>query len=488
MIRQHNFLIAYTSRMLRKKVRELHVYLKDNSKKALIIILPMLRPLGNSSFLKQLRARVARSGIEWFENAFTFSKKTGERVPSTIEIFSPPEKSQKTLSNQKRIKQLFFEVTVIANYDPKTGIQRVVRAQLQELLRNVPPGYDVEPVYLTNNGIKSFYRYAKKFKNEIMGRLEIEEEKEIIVFPGDIFYCAELNRGSVIHAFHDGVYRDLREAGASVNFLIHDLLPITMPKYFENKAGSDHAKWMRAIAKSSDRLICVSRAVHDDVVAWISEHYPAGLKKLRIEVVHHGADIVSSMPSKGFDQRAAGTLARIGRRLTFLMVGTMEPRKGYSQTLWAFERLWRKGLDINLVIVGKEGWDMEAAVSMIVSNTETDRRLFWLTGISDEFLEKLYSISTCLIAASEGEGFGLPLIEAAQHGLPIIARDIPVFREVADGSAFFFSGLKPADLASAIEEWIRLFKSNEHPKSDTLRWLTWKESVDKLVAILTAES
>lgn len=486
MIRKPDFLIAYTSRVLRKKVREWNMYLKDNSKKALIIISPMLRPLGKSSLLKYLRARVAQSGIKWFEGAFTFIEKTWESAPVPIETFSQPGINPGTHSNRRR-KQLLFEVTVIASYDPKTGIQRVVRAQLQELLRNVPSGYEVEPIYLANNGIKPFFRYAKKYKSKILGRLETEEEKEIIVSPGDVFYCAELNRGSVIQAFRDGVYRDFRDAGVSVNFLIYDLLPITMPNFFEKKAGSDHAKWMRAIAKSSDRLICISRAVRDDVVAWMSEHYPAGLKDLRIEVVHLGADIVSSMPSKGFDRRAADTLARIGRRLTFLMVGTMEPRKGYSQTLRAFERLWRKGLDINLVIVGKEGWDMEAAVSMIISNTETDRRLFWLTDISDEFLEKLYSMSACLIAASEGEGFGLPLIEAAQHGLPIIARDIPVFREVADGSAFFFSGLKPADLASAIEEWIRLFESDKHPKSKTMRWLTWEESVGELAAILTAE-
>ena len=56
--------------------------------------------------------------------------------------------------------------------------------------------------------------------------------------------------------------------------------------------------------------------------------------------------------------------------------------------------------------------------------------MLWLEGISDEYLDKVYAASTCLIAASEGEGFGLPLIEAAQHKLPIIARDIPVFREV----------------------------------------------------------
>ena len=49
---------------------------------------------------------------------------------------------------------------------------------------------------------------------------------------------------------------------------------------------------------------------------------------------------------------------------------------------------------------------------------------FRLQGISDEYLEQVYAASTCLIAASINEGFGLPLIEAARHGIPIVARDI----------------------------------------------------------------
>jgi glycosyltransferase involved in cell wall biosynthesis len=129
---------------------------------------------------------------------------------------------------------------------------------------------------------------------------------------------------------------------------------------------------------------------------------------------------------------------------------------------------------------------VEALTARIQANRELNKRLFWLKNISDECLEKLYSISTCLIAASEGEGFGLPLIEAAQHGLPIIARDIPVFREVAKDGAFFFSGLNPENLADAIEQWIDLYNSDRHPKSETIHWITWEQSVQRLAHILTA--
>ncbi|MCR2832000.1 glycosyltransferase, partial [Acidithiobacillus ferrooxidans] len=112
---------------------------------------------------------------------------------------------------------------------------------------------------------------------------------------------------------------------------------------------------------------------------------------------------------------------------------------------------------------------------------------FYLQGISDEFLKAVYDASTCLLAASEGEGFGLPLIEAARHGLPIIARDIAVFREVADTHAFYFSGKEPQDLAGAIQDWLALFHANRHPKSEGMPWLTWAQSADRLKRILTDE-
>ncbi|MFT7260191.1 MAG: glycosyltransferase involved in cell wall biosynthesis, partial [Glaciecola sp.] len=126
-------------------------------------------------------------------------------------------------------------------------------------------------------------------------------------------------------------------------------------------------------------------------------------------------------------------------------------------------------------------------IEKLLNHVEVGKRLFWLVGISDAYLEKIYAACTCLIASSEGEGFGLPLIEAAQHKLPIIARNIPVSREVAGEHAFYFTGLEPKDLAQTVKDWIELFESKKHPGSEGMPWLTWSESASQLLDTLGIE-
>ena len=102
------------------------------------------------------------------------------------------------------------------------------------------------------------------------------------------------------------------------------------------------------------------------------------------------------------------------------------------------------------------------------NHPELGKQLIWLDGISDEYLEKIYAESTCLIAASEGEGFGLPLIEAAQHRMPILARNIPVFQEVAGPHAMYFEGMAPEQLAHAVVRWLDMRTGNQVPDSSTM--------------------
>ena len=167
-----------------------------------------------------------------------------------------------------------------------------------------------------------------------------------------------------------------------------------------------------------------------------------------------GADVENSAPSRGLPTDATQTLKAIQSKTSFLTVGTLEPRKGHLQTLAAFELLWQEQIDVNLVIVGKKGWMVDALAERINTHAELGKRLFWLDGISDEYLESIYKASACLVSASEGEGFGLPLIEAAKQGIPILARDLPVFREVAGDHAFYFTGLSAEDLALAVKDWL----------------------------------
>ena len=123
---------------------------------------------------------------------------------------------------------------------------------------------------------------------------------------------------------------------------------------------------------------------------------------------------------------------------------------------------------------------VDSLVREIKQHPELDQRFFWLESVSDEFLDVIYENSSCLIAASYGEGFGLPLIEAAQHNLSIIARNLPVFKEVAKDSALYFDGFEPNTLAQAIRNWLFLFQKNQHPKPNTLQWQTWQKSAQQL--------
>jgi glycosyltransferase involved in cell wall biosynthesis len=119
------------------------------------------------------------------------------------------------------------------------------------------------------------------------------------------------------------------------------------------------------------------------------------------------------------------------QRISFLMVGTIEPRKGHNQILETFEILWKDGLDLRLVFVGKQGWMVDQLIKKIQTHSELNKKLYWFQEASDNLLSRMYSTCSCLIAASYAEGFGLPLVEAAQYKLPLLVRDIPVFLEIA---------------------------------------------------------
>jgi glycosyltransferase involved in cell wall biosynthesis len=310
---------------------------------------------------------------------------------------------------------------------------------------------------------------------------QVLEDEPVESFNGDIFLGLDLQQAVVSH--HADFYQHLRRIGVQVYFVIYDLLPVVLPEAFPEMTFDIHAKWLNTLAQT-DGAICISRSVADEMAQWLDGFGPKRLLPFKLGWFHLGADLDGSISTTGFPPDAGQVLEALTSRPTFLMVGTIVPRKGHVQTLAAFEHLWDQGVDVNLVIVGKHGWMVETLIDRIQSHPKQNRRLFWLGGISDEYLGKIYDASICLITASEGEGFGLPIIEAAQHHLPIIARDIPVFREVAGKHAFYFSGAAPTDLANSVHAWLALHKAGKTPHSDGMPRLTWKESTQNLLDVI----
>lgn len=433
-------------------------------------------------------ALVLRDAIERFHEAgrdtvlrrtlADLVERTADLVPEAGDVANVAQALADNFPPNLAQRQLLVDISRLVVMDAGSGIQRVVRSHLMSLLRNPPSGFRVEPVYARHE--EGFYRYARAYTYRF---LEVDavamEDDRIDVASADVFLGLDL-AADIIPGRKD-YFLDLRRRGVAIHFVFYDAIAGRHPDWFPEDLSTWMRRWYRTIAEVSDSVVAISRASAADLRDWLDE---AGLQRVRplpISWAHLGADIKASAPTLGID----GSIKRIidgwQDSHTFLMVGTIEPRKGQGQALDAFERLWAAGRGERLVIVGRQGWRMEAFAERLRQHPELNRHLFWFEGISDEALEAVYGAASALLAASFAEGFGLPLIEAAQHELPILARDLPVFREVAGDAVVYFDAPDAEALVRAIDEWVKRADRGDLPDVTKLRFLTWADSTAQLL-------
>jgi len=383
---------------------------------------------------------------------------------------------------QPRLRQLLVDISELVRHDSRTGIQRVTRAILNQWLREPLAGWRIEPVWAQPD--RPGYRYARLYTANFLGLpRDWASDEPVQAWAGDVFLGLDL-QPTVVHS-QQNTLRQWQGQGVRVQFVAYDLLPVTHPEFFVPGAAQGFTQWLTTIALA-DVVISISRSTRDALRTWLQHHKPECHPAL--EWFHLGADVEQSVPTRGFPDHAENILPGIKARKSFLMVGTLEPRKAHAQVLDAFDELWRQGHPLNLVLVGKQGWLTESLVERLNQHPENGKRLLWLQGVSDDMLAWLYQHSTALIAASYAEGYGLPLIEAARHGCPVLARDIPVFREVAYTHAHYFAAESAADLSSAILGWLALHHQNKHPVSSGMHALSWKKSAQNLLALVCADA
>jgi len=374
-------------------------------------------------------------------------------------------------------RQLLVDVSTIAQNDAGTGIQRVVREILKQLLENPPSGYEVRPVHASRSHA---YRYADRYRSSLMGGAPGNApSRPVRVRSGDVFLALDLT-SHILPRRHFQISR-WKARGARIYFTIYDLLPVLRPEWFIPAEVKAHENWLRSMAIYADGAICISRSVSNELKRWLKNQYGELEPPVTVGWFHLGSDTFSSIPDS-YQRNAVPLLVRLRTGSFILMTGTLEPRKGYAQALSAFELLWSRGKNVNLVIVGRPGWKVDALLRRLREHPEAGKRVHWLESASDHMLRDLYAASDGLLMTSEGEGFGLPLIEAACYGKPILARNIPVFREVAGDHARYFSGNTPEGLAAEIGEWLELIKRNQAITSTGIRPQSWRESAEQLLS------
>lgn len=375
-------------------------------------------------------------------------------------------------------KQLLVDVSVIIHNDGRTGIQRVVRALLLQLHKQCPHGWKIRPVFATR---KHEYRYASEsFGLPDAGKYDLKKAEPVKAKFGDIFLGLDL--AAHILPAHQAQLQRWKQQGVQIDIIVYDLLPVLHQQWFNAKTTKNFHRWLRTIAVFADGLICISNTVRIELENWMSQQYDMPPGSIPISTIPLGADIQSSAPSYGLPDNIDQLISAFSSHPTVLMVGTLEPRKGHGQVLAAFEKLWQQGKDINLVFVGKPGWKTEKLQQQLRTHPQNNKRLYWLDHASDELLELLYDKCTGVMVGSQAEGYGLPLIEAQYHRKHVLARDIPVLREIGGNAVTFFSDPDTDSLRNKIISWLTEVTTNPMPNRSAQH--TWQESARVLLAQL----
>lgn len=345
---------------------------------------------------------------------------------------SPDHELGPSFLNEK--PRLIIDISVLHKRDAGTGIQRVVRNVWNKLRELDQEYFELVPVFARDNGV--FYLASLDF-------IELSEEngrqaalQPCIARTGDVFLGLDFS--PILLPRCERVLRNWRRLGVSVNLIVYDLLPETNPEWFTRRGVRNYRRWLTFLAKHADRALCISSDVARQLREVLCHRRGENLNDIAIEVFPMGTEFggfdEKSFPPPGLD---------VGeRRPIILMVGTIEPRKGYDFALKVFETLWRASADEPVaVIIGKAGWKTEKLQLALRGDPHAGRSLFWFEDADDRQLAWLYAHSAVFFSASLAEGFGLPLLEARSCGLPVVATDLPVFHEfVGEGVAFFEVG------------------------------------------------
>ena len=249
--------------------------------------------------------------------------------------------------------------------------------------------------------------------------------------------AAEAPRGALfLHTSHLGLDRDGtfawldRRPDIRPVFFVHDLIPIDFPEYGRPGAAGRHRLRMAQVGRRAAAVLVNSRSVADRLGAHLSE---TGARPIPITVAPLGVETDFS----------AAVTPIAATRPYFVLLSTIEARKNHLLILQVWRELARRRGPATpaLVVIGRRGWESEAAVDLLDRCEAIAPHVTEASGLSTASVAALVAGARALLMPSFAEGYGIPVVEALSLGTPVVASDIPVHREVAGDRATFLDPL-----------------------------------------------
>lgn len=377
--------------------------------------------------------------------------------------------------HQAEAGTIYVDVSVVGNHDYNTGIQRVVNSVAANL-SGLRPSESVCFTQLHDNVLMTT---CSNYDSKVWGK-EHREDRRLSFRPGDTLFL--LDSSWALTPAGERASKRMHAAGGRVYGLVYDMFPVQYPEWFTSQDFiCNFVFWHEFLLREADGILCISKHTANQVIEYYRQKSISRTRPLELYVFPMGAEF-KEVSSQGGEVRQSLKKFLSADR-TFLMVGTVEVRKGHAVAIEGFRKLLRRGVQAQLLIIGRDGWKNDS-FKQALSEPGLEGSVMWIDDADDCELEYAYHHADALISASQDEGFGLPLIEAAHHGVPIICSDIPIFHEVAGSYASYFHSMDSTSLEEVLEQWM---KQSECPDSSRIRLYTWKESAEYILRVFAGQ-
>jgi glycosyltransferase involved in cell wall biosynthesis len=364
-------------------------------------------------------------------------------------------------------EKVYLDVSELIRRDAGTGIQRVVREICSQYLTNKKFDYFVfDFIYFDYD-----YGYCLVDKARFLSEkydYPFDRCLPIDFRPGDVYVGLDLIAHLVKPA--EKYFRYMQKNGVKIIFLLYDVIPLTNENVFPGEFVKGFRSWVYLVAKYADLVLSISNHSAKQYLNLIDSEIISS--QARVELIRLGSNISSNMIDQ-LDKNLAAYSSK--EYFEFLMVGTVEPRKGHLQILEVFELLAAEKLPIKLNIAGKLGWLNDSEMTLF-RRLVLQKNVVYHGYIDDKELTELYKKADCLLLASYDEGYGLPIVEAAHIGLPVLCRNIEAFREVGANNVTYFFGSNKETIAEEIMRFVEVFdRAAQISLINSLKKWTWAD-------------